>query len=115
MYTIKHYQHDQINNDGVLRVEEIKIAYEISVRNPEWKILVKYKDIYRKITLRWILMSSLFCVVMQRMLVANYRRFGKAYRCPLQGSNIPSVRSSSLKQSVIIIFNIQAVHGLLEY
>jgi len=68
------------------------------VRIPEGKILFKYKERDRKIIWRWILIPSLFCVVMQRMLVAVYRRFGKAYRFPLQGSSIVSVRYSTFKQ-----------------
>ena len=37
--------------------------------------------------------SSLFCVVMQRMLAVSYRRFGTACTSCFQGSSTPSCRS----------------------
>jgi hypothetical protein len=89
LYTTKHYWHDQINNFGVLCIGETKNAYEISVRNSERKILFKYRGTDGKIILIWILMASLFWVVMQRMLVAAYRRFRKTYRSPLLASKTP--------------------------
>ena len=89
LYTTKHYWHDQINNFGVLCIGETKNAYEISVRNSERKILFKYRGTDGKIILIWILMASLFWVVMQRMLVAAQRRFRKTYRSPLIASKTP--------------------------
>jgi hypothetical protein len=43
---------------------EIKNTYKIPVRSLEGKILLKYKDMDKKIILRWILMWSLFWAVM---------------------------------------------------
>ena len=51
---------------------------------PSWKLLKKFPAVYGT----WRLRTVLFWVIMQKVVVISYRRFGTTYRSQPQGSRI---------------------------
>jgi hypothetical protein len=52
--------------------------------------------------------TALFWVIMQRVVVTSYQRFGTTYRSHLQGSRIKFKKKDGKDRAVLIYFAVEA-------